>query len=239
MSKAKLSDASLPTSLQKKASAGLMKSASQASINQSSSLTIRNYEGSDKEMYLQNTEFKVTKVIPVNSSPYGGQRLLREQSNKSFKEKPVSEFQPLNKVLSAKFATDFIPGQATAGSSANSEAIQKAKNIISNCNLLKSDSLAVIDLQKKLKDFIKEDRAAVNPNRAPSLYENFEYFKKQFQLRKYEIEDYFIRRRSEKPSMSLVTHTKFSPKNGMLKSTVSSFKLDVLEGRVSLSKFAD
>lgn len=88
----------------------------------------------------------MTELVPMNVSPYGGSRMLRHESNNSFAEKPISEFKPLNKVLSAKFATDFIPGQATAGSSAKSEAIIKAQNIISKSNLLKQDSLAVIDL---------------------------------------------------------------------------------------------
>lgn len=48
---------------------------------------------------------------------------------------------------------------------------------------------------------IRADRSAMNLNQQPDLFNNLPYFEKEFKLRKYEIEDLFLRRQAQKQQL--------------------------------------
>lgn len=88
------------------------------------------------ERTMQNTELKATKFLPRRASLYGGERRVKNpqlhdlSSPRAYDEEPKSDYVPLQKILSAKFPTDFVPGKITDGAAANSDVMKKIRDIV-------------------------------------------------------------------------------------------------------------
>lgn len=83
-----------------------------------------------------------------------------------------------------------------------------------------------------MQNRIKSDRSPLNLNKQPDLFNNLPYFLKEFNLRKYEIEDLYIQRQARKrldsnPELSLLrdmpsSNPNFLPQGGSMHSLFSN-----------------
>ena len=108
-------------------------------------------------------------------------------------EVPQSIYTPLDNILKSKFSTDFIPGRATEVQACRSKAISTINDIIVSSKRMKENNI-LKDIASQLNSKLKTDRSSMNYNKYDYIFANLPHFEKEFKLRKYEIEDLYLKR---------------------------------------------
>jgi hypothetical protein len=92
---------------------------------------------------------------------------------------------------------DHLPGRAGQAPPV-SQTMNQICKILSNAKKLQHQNLSLRELAGQMREKIHRDRSPTHLNRAPDLLSNFQYFEKEFKLRRYEIEDLFLQRKAAK-----------------------------------------
>jgi len=97
--------------------------------------------------------------------------------------------------LQKKIQRNLVPGNPEPAPL--SKAIQKLSQILSGARKLENHSLSLRNLATQLDSKIHQDRSTTNLSRAPSLLSNLAFFEKEFKLKKYEIEEFYLQRKAQ------------------------------------------
>ena len=89
---------------------------------------------------------------------------------------------------------DFVPGEGHSVT----KAMKQVNNIIASARKLQDKNYGIMQLAGQMQGKIRTDRSPMNLNQQPDMFNNLPYFEQEYRLRKYEIEDLYLRRQALK-----------------------------------------